>query len=378
MLKKINSHNAHLRVKKHNNLILCFLGIVSVLLYALFFPAYESPDEITHLERILKQSNLWGLILNNLSSFFLDLKNLNVLDQLKINENFSFARNEFLYLTSSAPIEYYFVRIINALIVLALFFLFVLVFNGNKFSILWPSATYYLSILNSEGIAYALMLGSSTNTKTKIFFLIFLSLILFFVDRSIATFVAFLLIKFALLSISKGNLLLFKQMSIGIFFASIIIYSISIFEFELIFDFILSSHLREIMFFSQNLKPDHLNQLVIFVASSLALTGYMSFYPTIIFYLLFIFLIYHSLQFVKSIKVEQNEINEILGTIFVGLSVFLLVSSLAPQLAHFRYYLFLAPSLTSIFLYRYPVKYLAILTLIVLIYNTLILNLYLI
>ena len=378
--KKINSHKKQLLVKTQNNFIFSFLGILFVLLYAMFFPAYESPDEFTHINRILNESNLWGQILNYVSSFFLDFRSLNVLDEVIVNDDFSFFNNDFLFESSFVPIEYYFLRIINASLLLTFFFLFVFIFKGNKLSIFWPSSTYYMSLLSSDGIAIALMLGSSSNTKIRIILLICLCSILFFIDRSILVFISFLLIKFIALTISNGNFKAFKKISIFIFFVSLLIYTVSIIDFNLFlgYDLFYFGEIERVMTYSQNLLPNHLNQLIVFIASFLILSGSMSFYPTIIYYLFSYYLIFNSLKFINKIKLKHDDTNEIFGTIFIGISVFLLVSSVAPQLSHFRYYLFIAPVFVNIFLYRYPPKYLVLLSLIPLIYNTFVLNLFLI
>ena len=361
------------RVRAKNYLVV--LASCLVVFYSLFFPALESPDEVEHLSRVLYEKTLWGEVTHYIGSFFFDISSLSFIHEVVINDNFSYANNNFLYLPVNTPITYYALRLMNTLIVLVFFFFIVKIFNGNKLVLLWPSATYYMSLFNSEALAYALMLGSSTNTKFKMFLLLCISVIMFFLDRSIAVFVVFLLIKFMIMTLSRGDLILFKKYSIYFFSISLVIYIASLINFELIINFIPLVEVSRISQYSHSLNPSSLNQILIFIASFIILSGSMSFYPTTIFYIYMLYLLFTAFKFVSSKKEENPEINDFLSTVFIGLSVFLLVSSIAPQLSHFRYYLFLVPPIVSIFIYRYPAKYLFTLTLFLLMYNTLGLNL---
>ena len=356
------------------NNYLIILASCLVVFYSLFFHALESPDEVEHLTRVLYEKSLWGEITHYVSSIFFDVSSLSFIHEIVRNNNFSYANNDFVYLSVSVPIEYYALRLMNAVIVLAFFFLIVKIFNGNKLVLLWPSATYYMSILTSEGLAYALMLGSSTNTKFKIFLLLCIGVIMIFLDRSISVFIAFLLVKFMTVTLSRGDLILFKKYSIYFLSISLAIYIVSLIDYKLIINFIPLVEAKNIMIYSHNLHPSHLNQILIFIASFMILSGSMSFYPTTIFYIYTSYLLFTAFKFVSSKKEENPEINDYLGTIFIGLSIYLLASSIAPQLSHFRYYLFLIPPIFSLFTFRYSSKHLFLLTLAAFIYNTLGLN----
>ena len=366
-MKKINS----LKTIRYNEYLIV-LSCCLIALYALFFPALENPDEIEHLSRILYEKSLWGEILHSISNIFFDVNSLSFIHEAEESiGDFLYARNDFIYFPIDAPIEYYFLKLINAFVVLIFFFLIVKIFSGNKLVLLWPSATYYMSILTSEGLAYALMLGSSTNTKMKVFLALCIGVILIFLDRSIVVFCAFLLIKFSLITISKRDFILMKKYSIYILLISLIIYITSMINFNYILEFIPINEVRITGLYSHNLMSSHLNQIIIFIASFMMLSGSMSFYPTVFFYAYMTYLLLN----VFNNKTTSCEVNDHMCSIFIGLSLFLLVSSIAPQLSHFRYYLFLAPPIVFLFTLRYSSKHLFLLTLVAFTYNTLGLNL---
>ena len=363
-MKKINS----LRTIKFN--VYIFISCCLIVLYALFFPALENPDETEHLSRILYQSTLWGEVTNHIGSIFVNIESLGFINEVTTKNNFSYLSNKFIYFPVNAPVEYYFLKLINVFFVLAFFFLIIKIFNGNKLVLLWPSATYYMSILNSEALGYSLMLGSTNNTKIKIFFALCISLILIFLDRSIVIFCTFLLMKFSIMAICKENLIKMKKLSILLFVISLIIYFVSIFNFNLLLDFIKVNDIRNLMVYANNLDPNHFNQIIIFLTSFMILSGSMSFYPTVFFYVYMLFLLFNS--FIN--KRIPFEFNEHISTIFIGLSTFLIFSSLIPQLSHFRYYLFLIPPIVALFTLKYSVKHLLLLTLFAFVFNTVFLN----
>ena len=354
-----------------NNGYLIVLSCCLIALYALFFPALENPDEIEHLSRILYEKTLWGEILHYAGSIFFDVNGLSLIHEAVSKEDFSYMRNEFIYFPVDAPVEYYFLKLINVFAVLAFFFLIVKIFNGNKLVLLWPSATYYMATLTSEGLAYSLMLGSTTNTKMKMFLALCIGVILIFLDRSIIIFCTFLLIKFSIMTISKGNFILMKKYSNYLLLISLIIYITSILNFTYILEFLTVSEIRNVALYSHNLMPNHLNQIIIFIASFMMLSGSMSFYPTVFFYAYMTYLLFNTFNN----KTTSCEVNDHMCSIFIGLSLFLIYSSIIPQLSHFRYYLFLVPPIVFLFTFRYSSKHLFLLTLVTFTYNTLGLNL---
>ncbi|MDC0965262.1 hypothetical protein OAS07_02630 [Candidatus Thioglobus sp.] len=354
-----------------NNGYLIVLSCCLIALYALFFPALENPDEIEHLSRILYEKTLWGEILHSIGNIFFDVNSLSFIHEAMTNKNFSYVRNDFVYLPVDTPIEYYFLKLINVFAVLAFFFLIVKIFSGNKLVLLWPSATYYMSILTSEGLAYALMLGSSTNTKMKVFLALCIGVILIFLDRSIIIFCTFLLIKFSLITISKRDFILMKKYSIYLLLISLIIYITSIINFNYILEFITINEVRNVAIYSHNLMPNYLNQIIVFIASFMMLSGSMSFYPTVFFYAYMTYLLFN----IFNNKTTSCEVNDQMCSIFIGLSLLLIYSSFIPQLSHFRYYLFLVPPIVFLFTFRYSSKHLFLLTLVAFTYNTLGLNL---
>ena len=354
-----------------NNGYLIVLSCCLIAFYTLFFPALENPDEIEHLSRILYEKSTWGKTLHSISNIFFDVSNLSFVHEAVRTSDFSWANNDFLYFPIDAPIEYYFLKLINAFVVLIFFFLIVKIFSGNKLVLLWPSVSYHMSILTPDGLAYALMLGSSTNTKMKVFLALCIGGILMFLDRSIVIFCAFLLIKFSLITISKRDFILMKKYSIYLLLISLIIYITSIINFNYILEFIPINEVRITGLYSHNLMPNHLNQIIIFIASFMMLSGSMSFYPTVFFYAYMTYLLLN----VFNKKTTSCEVNDHMCSIFIGLSLFLLVSSIVPQLSHFRFYLFLAPPIVFLFTLRYSSKHLFLLTLVTFTYNTLGLNL---
>ena len=342
-----------------------------ILMYAIFFPALENPDEIEHLSRIIYEKTFWGEILHYIGNVFFDIDSLSFINEVVRNDSFSYVRNDFVYFPVDAPIEYYFLKFINAFAVLMFFFLIVKVFNGSMFVLLWPSATYYMSNLTSEGLAYSLMLGSATNTKMKMFLALSIGVILMFLDRSIIIFCTFLVMKFSIMTISKGDFILMKKYSVYLLLISLTIYITSIVNFNYLLKFVILDEIRHVMIYSQSLMPNHLNQIIVFMLSFMMLSGSVSFYPTILFYACILYFLFNSFNN----KWFCFEINEHMCSIFIGLSMFLIFSSIAPQLSHFRYYLFLIPPVVTLFTFRYSSKYLFLLTLTAFAYNTLGLNL---
>ena len=278
-------------------------------------------------------------------------------------EDFLYMRNEFIYFPVDAPVGYYFFKLMNVFIVSAFFFLIVKIFNGNKLVLLWPSVAYYMATLTSEGLAYSLMLGSATNTKMKMFLALCIGVILIFLDRSV--------IKFSIMTISKGNFILMKKYSIYLLLISLIIYITSVLNFNYILEFITVNEVRNVAISSHNLMPNHLSQVIIFIASFMMLSGSVSFYPTIFFYVYMSYLLFNSFNN----KRIHFEFNDHMCSIFIGISLFFLYSSIVPQLSHFRYYLFLIPPIVTLFTFRYSSKYLFLLTLAAFTYNILSLNL---
>ena len=370
MIKNIKSKAI---TKKNNSFF--FLFFFLIIFYALFFPPLESPDEIEQLNRILSEKSLWGEVTKYLADIFIDVRYLDFSEGVVRTTGFEYLRNTFLFLPFDAPKEYYLLRLINCLFIFLFFILIVKIFNGNKMTIMWPSATYYMSLITPEALAYALMLGSSTNTKFKILVLLSISVLLSYIDRSIYVFIAFLFIKLMVIFLSRNNINMFLNYSKVIFIISISIYLFTIINYSIILDLIIGTEAGRIMNYSQHLNPSHINQLLIFISTFFILSGSLAFYPTIIFYGFISCLLISAFKHSIDIKSERPEINEILGTFLIGMSVFFLVSSIAPQLSHFRYYLFLVPAVVSIFFLRYSVKSLFLLSLLSMLYNTLGINL---
>jgi hypothetical protein len=358
------------------NTLLFILSILLVIFYSLFFPALESPDEVEHLNRILigGEIGLWGEILQSINNTFFNENSLDFIYEKIRNPNFNYLGNNFLYLSAPAPYEYYLLRLLNCLVVISFFIFIVKIFNGNKMAIMWPSATYYMSLLTSEGMAYALMLGSSSNTKFKIFMLLFICVALIFLDRSIYVFIGYLVIKLTVMFFSRNDLVKFKNFSKYIFLISIFVYLLSVINYEMIMEYITIPEVRQIMSSLQNLDPSHFSQFIVFIFTFLILTGSLSFYPTILFHAFILYLLSSAIFFANKIKKDKPELNEIFGSLLIGLSIYLLVSSIAPQLSHFRYYLFLVPPVVSIFLLRYHPNFLFYITLFVTLYNIIVIK----
>mgnify|MGYP000928864168 CR=1 FL=1 len=215
------------------------VSIFFVIAYSLFFPALESPDEIEHLNRILIQKGLWGETLHFITNTFFDIGNLDFIYEKIRNPNFAYFGNNFLYLKTVASNEYYLLRLFNSLALILFFLIIVKIFNGNKMVIMWPSATYYMSLLTSEGMAYALMLGSSSNTKFKILMLLFICAALTFIDRSIYVFIAYLTTKLIVMFFSRNDLARFNNYSINIFLISICVYFLSAINHEILMEYIM-------------------------------------------------------------------------------------------------------------------------------------------
>ena len=341
------------------NVYLIVLSCFLIVFYALFFPVLESPDEIVHLSRILNETTLWGEIVHYIGSNFFDLNSLSFIYEAVSKDSYLYARNNFIYFPVDAPAEYYFLKLINVFFVLAFFFLIVKIFNGNKLVLLWPSATYYMSLLTAEAMAYSLMLGSTTNTKSKVFLALCLGAILLLLDRSILIFCTFLLLKFFIMTISDGKLNLIKKYSFYLLLVSFIVYSISIFDSTLISGFIGSNTIRSAIITSHQIQPNYLSQAIVFLATGMMLSGSVSFYPTIFYY------IYMSILLFKSFKYKGIHFDDDghMCSILVGLSTFLIYSTFYPQLSHFRYYLFLVPPIVAFFAFRYSAKRLFLLSL---------------
>jgi len=355
------------------NNYLIVLGICLIILYSLFFPALENPDEREHLFRVLYAKTLWGEVINNIGGMFFDISSLGFINDLVGNEIFSYVNNNYRYVNTTPPIEYYVLKLINSIIGLLFFFLVVKFFDGNKFVLLWPSVTYYMSNFTSESLAYGLLLGATTDSKIKIFLALCISIVLYLLDRSIIIFSMFLVLKLFIMIVSMNNLFLMKKYSIYLFIISLGIYFISIVDYTYLLWFIPQGSVSNVVEYSHNLHPSNFNQLVAFILSFLMLSGSMSFYPTILFYIYMLYLLFNVFRFVCNNK-TNNIIMCHLCSLFVGLSTFLLVSSFVPQLSHFRYYLFLVPPIVIIFTCRYPIRYLFSLTLVGFTYNIFFLN----
>ena len=122
--------------------------------------------------------------------------------------------------------------------------------------------------------------------------------------------------------------------------------------------------------YAYSLEPNHLYQIVIFVFSLMMLSGNMSFYPSIFFY------VYMSFLLINIFYNKRNhvELNKHICDIYIGLSSVIIFSALIPQLSHFRYYLFLVPPILALFTVRYSAKHLFLLTFVAFTYNTVGLN----
>lgn len=351
-----------------NNRIL-ILTICLIYLYSLFFPMLESPDEGLHLERIINETTLWGEILNKFLSFFIDIDSL-VINNVTYNENFTFGENELRIFEKPFVIEYLIVKFINTTLVLVLFFIIIKIFNGNKFSIAFPSSTYYMSLISSDNFGSVLMLGSTHNRKKLILLSIFFSLLVLIIDRSIIIFIVFLTLKLIFVIATNNNLNKLLVLSKIFLLMMLMLWLLSIFNFNFlyqIFSSILSENYSVHMLYSHSRNPSHINQFIGFLMSGMMLSGSMSFYPTIIYYIIFGLVIYKSIM--DSLDIENK------ANLILGMSIYFLFASIYPELSQFRYYLFLAPLLAILIIRKYGIRILFLFSLIALIYNLFIPNL---
>lgn len=352
-----------------DNSYILILTICLIYLYSLFFPMLESPDEVLHLKRILEESTLWGEILNKFLSFFINIDSLMLIDNITYNQSFTFGENKLRILEKPFIVEYLIVKFINTSLILIVFFIIARLFNGNKYSLVFPSSTYYMSLISSDNLGSALMLGSTYNKKKMILLSIFFSSFFLIIDRSIIIFIVFLIIKLIFVTVTNNNFNRLLRLSKIFFLIVFALWIVSIFNFNFLYA-IISSILPENysihMLYSHSRNPSHINQLVGFLMSGMMLSGSMSFYPTIVYYVIFGLVIYKSV--IYSLDIE-NRINLILG-----LSIYFLFASVYPELSHFRYYLFLAHILATLIIYKYGIKVLFLFSLIALVYNLFIPN----
>lgn len=333
---------------KKTHLYICIWIFMCILFTTIFIAPFEGPDEVYTLGKVAI-NGLFGVDHHLISLIgFENMQNFILHGQGVDNSSFSFATNQCRYLGSRPHINYRLFRSVYSIFPITLG-----AFVSLKFGLitqsffLWPSVLY--SILQLKTDMFSILLSSlylSISPKKIIILSVFL---IAFLDRSAICILVFAVLYQLFQRVSKKWVIALIVFSV---LASIVIETQRIglsFQVATMVESILGNDIafnREVIIStSTTYGQNPFMQLLSLVGSIVFLGGSASFYPTPIFYVLFIYFIYRmSRRFKRFSPDKYNERKKDLRVAVASLFVaFFLLRILLPAIGNGRYWLIIVP-----------------------------------
>ena len=319
-----------------------------ILFATIFLAPFEGPDEVYTLGKVAV-NGLFGVDHHFISLIgFENIQNFILHGQGVDNSSFSFATNQCRYLGSRPHISYRLLRLVYSVLPITLGTLASLKFGLITQSFfLWPSVLY--SIIQLKTDMFSILLSSlylSISPKKTMMLSVFL---IAFLDRSAICILVFAILYQLFQRVSRKWVIVLIIFSI---LASIVIETQRIglsFQVATMVESILGNDIafnREVIIStSTTYGQNPFTQLLSLLGSMVFLGGSASFYPTPIFYVLFIYFIYRmSRRFKKSnpdkYTQRKKDLRVAVASLFVA---FFLLRILLPAIGNGRYWLIIVP-----------------------------------
>jgi hypothetical protein len=316
--------------------------ILTVVFSSIISIPFESPDEIFHLTKIAVDGSLDAQLLSGLNEMV-----------GQINDDFSFASNKCFYLHSKPSIGYFIFRakysIFPILLISGLSWKFGF---SSLMYFLWPSTFYYCIQANPD-IAQIAISSLILSVPLYVSGILFVCDGLFY-DKSAICGLTFVLIYAIARRIppAKINYLIIASIGLSIFL-EILRYTLSTYLGSLASyssdDKSQSTEIENIINGNQDYGQNTINQILSLMSSILFLGGSASFYPTPIFYIVFVKLLWSwahefKLSNYDLYQTRKQELKVAISTLAIA---FFSLRILLPPVGTARYWSIIIPFILS-------------------------------